>query len=111
LEGINAEHSKDVTPAIKNCPEEILLGRLTMEKLTDFLSNNLIPSFIHMAPININVFTHIKRVREIMNPIKMFSFFDFQHQGINQVKLPPQAGGHLSNVFSNHICAFLPSAS
>jgi len=48
-----------------------------MEELTDFLSNDLIAPSIHMATIDIDVLIHIKRIGEIMNPIQMFSFFDF----------------------------------
>jgi len=48
-----------------------------MEELTDFLSNNLIASSIHMATIDVDVLFYIKRVSKIMNPIQMFSFFDF----------------------------------
>ncbi len=58
-----------------------------MEELTDFLSNDLIASSIHMATINIDVLIYIKRISEIMNPIEMLFGFNFQDKGVDRMKI------------------------
>jgi len=40
-----------------------------------------------MTTIDVDVLIHIKRISEIMNPIQMFSFFDFQDQGIDKMEV------------------------
>jgi len=83
LEGINAEYSEDVTPAIESRSKEILSGGLPMEQLTDFLSNDLIASSIHMATINVDRLFHIKPICMIMNPNEIFSRLNFPNKEIN----------------------------
>jgi hypothetical protein len=87
LEVISADYSEEVTHAIESRPEEILSCGLAMEEITDFLSDDLVSSSIHMATINVDILIHIKRIGKIMNPNEIFSRLNFPSKGINHVPI------------------------
>ena len=54
---------------------------LVIQHFTQSSCNNLVPPSIHMTTIDVDIVFHIKRIGEIMNPIKVFSLLEFPGQG------------------------------